>query len=53
MSKENGGKGGCILNTASTTALQPFPMKPVYTATKSAIISFTRSLAVSKILNND
>lgn len=33
--------GGAIVNTASTAALQPFPMDPVYGATKAAVVSLT------------
>jgi NAD(P)-dependent dehydrogenase (short-subunit alcohol dehydrogenase family) len=37
--------GGAIVNTSSTTALNPFPADPVYGATKAAVVHLTRSCA--------
>jgi NAD(P)-dependent dehydrogenase (short-subunit alcohol dehydrogenase family) len=37
--------GGVIINTASVAGLDPYPADPIYAATKSAIVHFTRSLA--------
>ncbi|XP_055382476.1 fat body protein 2 [Condylostylus longicornis] len=45
MSKENGGKGGIICNMSSVVALDPLFLLPVYSATKCAILGFTRALA--------
>jgi NAD(P)-dependent dehydrogenase (short-subunit alcohol dehydrogenase family) len=37
--------GGCIVNTASTTALRPLPTDPVYSATKAGVVRITESCA--------
>jgi NAD(P)-dependent dehydrogenase (short-subunit alcohol dehydrogenase family) len=37
--------GGCIVNTASTTALRPMPTDPVYSATKAGVVRITESCA--------
>ena len=37
--------GGCIVNTASTTALHPLPTDPVYSATKAGVVRITESCA--------
>ena len=37
--------GGAIVQTASGAGLVPYPSSPVYAATKSGVIGFTRSLA--------
>lgn len=47
MSQENGGKGGFIVNIASIEGLKPTISNPIYCATKSAIITFTRAIGVS------
>jgi len=36
---------GAVLNTASLAAFYPIPKKPVYSATKSYVLSFSRALA--------
>jgi len=41
--------GGCIINTASITAFAGQPLLIDYSATKGAIMSFTRSLAKSLV----
>lgn len=38
---------GQILNIASTAAFRPYPLMPVYAATKAFVVSYTESLAVS------
>lgn len=38
--------GGVILNTASATALRVAPDRALYNATKSAVLSFTKSMAL-------
>ena len=48
MGKDTGGKGGVIVNISSIAGLQAFPHSPIYTATKHAIVGFSRSFAVSK-----
>ena len=42
-------KDGCIINTASITAFAGQPLLIDYSATKGAIVSFTRSLAKSLV----
>lgn len=44
--KQKGGKGGLIINIASAAALSPVGPIPVYCATKSAVLTFSKSLAV-------
>ena len=41
--RENG--GGSIINTASTSALQPGPMQAIYSITKGAVVNMTRAFA--------
>lgn len=41
--RENG--GGTIVNTASINALQPGPMQGIYSITKAAVVSMTKSFA--------
>jgi NAD(P)-dependent dehydrogenase (short-subunit alcohol dehydrogenase family) len=43
------GKGSCIINTTSVTAYRGSPGLLDYSATKGAIVSFTRSLASNLI----
>ncbi|XP_057677725.1 15-hydroxyprostaglandin dehydrogenase [NAD(+)]-like [Corythoichthys intestinalis] len=45
MSKLNGGRGGVIVNTASMAGIKPLISCPVYSATKSAVIGFSRAMA--------
>ncbi|XP_077361083.1 15-hydroxyprostaglandin dehydrogenase [NAD(+)]-like isoform X1 [Festucalex cinctus] len=45
MSKLNGGRGGVIVNTASMAGIKPLLSCPVYSATKSAVIGFSRAMA--------
>uniref|UniRef100_C3ZBC3 15-hydroxyprostaglandin dehydrogenase [NAD(+)] n=1 Tax=Branchiostoma floridae TaxID=7739 RepID=C3ZBC3_BRAFL len=46
MGKQNGGKGGLIINTASVAgSLYAFP-PPVYAATKAGVVGLTKSLGV-------
>jgi NAD(P)-dependent dehydrogenase (short-subunit alcohol dehydrogenase family) len=40
-------KGSCIINTSSVTAYRGSPTLIDYSSTKGAIVSFTRSLALS------
>ncbi|KTG02673.1 hypothetical protein cypCar_00047038 [Cyprinus carpio] len=52
MKKENGGNGGVIVNVSSMAGLGPFPMAPIYTATKHGVVGFSRAMAaVSKLAN--
>jgi len=41
-----GAGGGVIVNVASTLGLRPAPLTAVYAASKAALLSFTRSLAL-------
>ncbi|XP_056264181.1 15-hydroxyprostaglandin dehydrogenase [NAD(+)]-like [Pseudoliparis swirei] len=47
MSKLSGGRGGVIINTSSLAGLGPLPSCPVYTATKHAVVGFTRAMAAA------
>lgn len=44
--------GGIILNTASATALRVVPDRVLYNATKSAVLSLTRSMALDYAADN-
>jgi len=52
MGKDEGGKGGVVVNTASVLGLIPAAGAPVYTATKHAMIGLTRSFGVSTAYSN-
>ncbi|KAK9502406.1 hypothetical protein O3M35_011188 [Rhynocoris fuscipes] len=43
MGRDRGGRGGTVVITGSTLGLRPCACVPIYTATKHAIIGFTRS----------
>ncbi|XP_075978939.1 15-hydroxyprostaglandin dehydrogenase [NAD(+)]-like [Anticarsia gemmatalis] len=43
MSKDRGGQGGTIVNTASTAFTRPQVSTPIYTATNYAIVGLTRA----------
>ncbi|KAK0071689.1 hypothetical protein PV325_012501, partial [Microctonus aethiopoides] len=45
MGKHKGGKGGTIINVGSIAAFLMTKYIPVYCATKSAVVSFTRSVS--------
>ncbi|XP_061177227.1 15-hydroxyprostaglandin dehydrogenase [NAD(+)]-like [Saccostrea echinata] len=47
MRKDNGGNGGIIVNVSSVAGLLSVPFMPVYCATKSGIIAYTKTLAKS------
>ncbi|XP_028322754.1 15-hydroxyprostaglandin dehydrogenase [NAD(+)]-like isoform X2 [Gouania willdenowi] len=51
MNKQSGGQGGVIINTSSLAGLQTFPSFPVYTATKHAVVGFTRAMAAASVLS--
>ncbi|XP_076639527.1 15-hydroxyprostaglandin dehydrogenase [NAD(+)]-like [Colletes latitarsis] len=44
MGKHKGGKGGVIANIASIAGLLPYHKAPVYSATKHAVVGFSRCL---------
>lgn len=45
MGKDTGGKGGVIINVSSVAGLQALPNYPIYSATKHAIVGFSRSFS--------
>jgi len=45
MGWHKGGKGGVIVNIASVTGLEPFYFLPMYSASKHAVVGFSRALA--------
>ncbi|XP_017764127.1 PREDICTED: 15-hydroxyprostaglandin dehydrogenase [NAD(+)]-like [Eufriesea mexicana] len=45
MQKDSGGKGGVIVNVSSVAGLYSLSQLPVYSATKHAVVSFSRSFA--------
>jgi NAD(P)-dependent dehydrogenase (short-subunit alcohol dehydrogenase family) len=40
------GHPGVILNTASVSGLRPWPLDPIYSASKAAVVFFTRAVSV-------
>jgi glucose 1-dehydrogenase len=42
----DGGRGGAIVNIASTNSFRPQPNQPAYTASKHAVLGLTRSAAI-------
>lgn len=53
MGKDRGGRGGVVVNMGSNVSLRPYVSLPIYTATKHAILGFTRSYGVSMFLFTD
>ncbi|KAK3097311.1 hypothetical protein FSP39_008546 [Pinctada imbricata] len=47
MSKEEGGKGGVVVNVASTAGLTPVFNTPVYAGSKYGVVGYTRSMAAN------
>lgn len=45
MGKDLGGRGGIVVNVASVLGLDVLPQLPIYSTTKQAVISFSRSYA--------
>jgi 15-hydroxyprostaglandin dehydrogenase (NAD) len=52
MGKDEGGKGGVVVNISSVFGLVAAAHFPVYVATKHAVIGFTRSFGVSNACIN-
>ena len=52
MGKDEGGKGGVVVNISSIAGLVPFAFSPVYVATKHAVIGLTRCFGVSTAYNS-
>lgn len=49
MRRDCGGKGGVIVNISSIAGLRAVSQLPVYSATKHAVVNFSRSFAVSAL----
>lgn len=47
IGKDRGGRGGTVINMGSNVSLRPYVSIPIYTATKHAIVGFTRAYGVS------
>ncbi|XP_056141179.1 15-hydroxyprostaglandin dehydrogenase [NAD(+)] [Lampris incognitus] len=47
MNRHTGGQGGVVINVSSMAGLGPILSSPVYTATKHAVVGFTRAMAAS------
>ncbi|KAK3098763.1 hypothetical protein FSP39_022862 [Pinctada imbricata] len=47
MSKEEGGKGGVVVNLGSTAGLEPVYSNPVYAGSKCGVVGYTRSMAAN------
>ncbi|PSN50762.1 hypothetical protein C0J52_05935 [Blattella germanica] len=43
MGKDNGGKGGLVINNSSITGLQPLAGAPVYSTTKHGVLGIARN----------
>lgn len=43
-------KDGIIINVASLVGLDPYHLLPIYTASKHAIVGFSRAYSVSEIM---
>ncbi|KAH0946942.1 hypothetical protein HN011_001222 [Eciton burchellii] len=43
MGTDRGGQGGIVINTGSNVSVNPYVSVPIYSATKAAIVSFTRA----------
>jgi NAD(P)-dependent dehydrogenase (short-subunit alcohol dehydrogenase family) len=52
MGKDEGGKGGVVVNISSILGLAPYAGFPVYATTKHAVIGLTRSFGVSTACKN-
>ncbi|XP_036140704.1 15-hydroxyprostaglandin dehydrogenase [NAD(+)] isoform X2 [Monomorium pharaonis] len=44
MGKHKGGKGGTIINVASLAGVNPFPLCPVYSSSKFAVVGFALNI---------
>ncbi|KZC09506.1 PREDICTED: 15-hydroxyprostaglandin dehydrogenase [NAD(+)]-like [Dufourea novaeangliae] len=43
MGTDRGGHGGIVVNIGSNVSINPYPSVPIYSATKAAIVNFTRA----------
>uniref|UniRef100_A0A069DQG3 15-hydroxyprostaglandin dehydrogenase [NAD(+)] n=1 Tax=Panstrongylus megistus TaxID=65343 RepID=A0A069DQG3_9HEMI len=44
MGKNHGGNGGIVLNVASVLGFTVYPIMPIYSSTKAAVLKFTRDM---------
>ncbi|XP_017764117.1 PREDICTED: 15-hydroxyprostaglandin dehydrogenase [NAD(+)]-like [Eufriesea mexicana] len=44
MGTDRGGQGGTVVNIGSNAGINPYASVPIYSATKSAIVNFTRAI---------
>lgn len=51
MGKDNGGRGGIIVNIASILGLQPLAGCPIYAGTKHFVVGFDRSIGTPLFYN--
>lgn len=49
MGTDRGGQGGVVINTGSNVSINPYVSVPIYSATKAAIVSFTRAFGVKDV----
>jgi len=49
MGTDRGGQGGVVINTGSNVSINPYVSVPIYSATKAALVSFTRAFGVRSI----
>ncbi|XP_014474571.1 PREDICTED: 15-hydroxyprostaglandin dehydrogenase [NAD(+)]-like [Dinoponera quadriceps] len=43
MGTDRGGQGGVVINTGSNVSVNPYVSVPIYSATKAAVVNFTRA----------
>ncbi|EFN88615.1 15-hydroxyprostaglandin dehydrogenase [NAD+] [Harpegnathos saltator] len=43
MGTDRGGQGGVVINTGSNVSINPYVSVPIYSATKAAVVNFTRA----------
>lgn len=48
MGTDRGGQGGIVVNIGSSISINPYTSVPIYSATKAAIVHFTRAFGVNK-----
>ena len=48
MGTDRGGQGGIVVNIGSNVSINPYASVPIYSATKAAIVNFTRAFGVSR-----
>ncbi|XP_056022305.1 15-hydroxyprostaglandin dehydrogenase [NAD(+)]-like isoform X2 [Ostrea edulis] len=52
MNKQNGGRGGVVINIASTAGLTPVFFMPVYVASKYSVVGYTKSVAMNPAIDS-